>query len=696
MSNLFHRTFKQFDYIKQSPLFWVVLFVKIILGSFVASSYLRDLFLPFLNDFIANSWQNPWDLALQNKVEGEFPYSGMMLIIMSSLLSIGHILLPVGFFQLEAVQMLLARFPLLIADTTILLILLHWFNEDRKKVMWFYWASPILIYISYVHGQLDVLPTAFLFLSLFAIFRGKYFWTGLFLGAGVACKFHLLIALPFILAFIVKNVIRQTSINKKMFRFFSGFTLPLLLFVLPFLNSVGYQELVIGTGETRKLFHLSFPFAKDLNFILAPAALFVLFLRFVSSYRVNKNLLLLSLTLVYSSLVVLVPPMPGWYYWSIPLLIYFFVIQDEIRSGIYWCLSALFVLYYFGVDFFPETLGLKVFDSVELKSLLFTVLQSTFVIIIYWLYKLGVKKNSFFSHRRNPLLIGVGGDSGAGKDTFVENLTSVLGQNNWVQNNGDDYHRWERGHLEWSKKTHLDPQANHMYLPLLHIEKLKKGQKIKKTTYDHGTGKFTDPISLSPKPFILFVGLHPFYLRRLRQLIDLKIYIDPEENLRKFWKIQRDRQKRGYSKEQVLEQIQSRKKDSENYIWPQRNFADWIVTYSALNFIAEDFEIKGDLELKVSHVLSNDVHVEDLISALRPYKTMNVEWSFSEDLASQNVSFWGTLKKEDILIIAESIYKDIYQYIGHDEIDFKDDLEGVNQLLFLAILKSKLSELNGE
>ncbi|MEE6251144.1 MAG: hypothetical protein VX583_12150 [Bdellovibrionota bacterium] len=696
MSFLFQRILNQLEFVKRSQVFWFVLLFKLVLGSLFASTYLRELFLPFLNDFIANNWANPWDLALEGKVSGEFPYSGMMLIIMSSFLSLGKIILPAQLYQIEQVQMLLARIPLLVADTSILLVLLHWFKEDRKKVLWFYWASPILIYISYVHGQLDVLPTAFLFLSLFAIFRGKYFWTGLFLGAGIASKFHLVIALPFIVAFIVKNVIRQTAIEKKLARFFSGLTIPLLLFVLPFLGSEGYQNFVIGTGETKKLFQLSFPFSDDLFFLIAPAALFLLFLRFVSSYRVNRNLLLLSLTLVYSSLVVLVPPMPGWYFWSIPLLIYFFIIQDEVRSGIYWSLSALFVVYYLGVDYCQELVSYRVFDAVDLKSLLFTALQSTFVIIIYWLYKLGVKKNSFFSHRRKPLLIGVGGDSGAGKDTFVENLTCVLGQSNWVQNNGDDYHRWERGHIEWSKKTHLDPQANHMYLPVVHIEKLKKGQKIKKTTYDHGTGKFTDPIALEPKPFILFVGLHPFYIRRLRQLIDLKIYVGPDERLRKYWKIQRDRAKRGYTKDQVLEQIAKRQKDSENYIWPQRDFADWVVSYSAINEIDENFEIEGDLQLKVTHSISNDVHVEELIAALKMFSSMNVEWSFAEDLSSQKVSFWGVLGKQDIINIAENTYKDIYEYIGHDEIDFKENLEGVSQLLFLAILKSKFNELNGE
>lgn len=70
--------------------------------------------------------------------------------------------------------------------------------------------------------------------------------------------------------------------------------------------------------------------------------------------------------------------------------------------------------------------------------------------------------------------------------------------------------------------------------------------------------------------------------------------------------------------------------------------------------------------------------------------------SSAEDLSSQKVSFWGVLGKQDIINIAENTYKDIYEYIGHDEIDFKENLEGVSQLLFLAILKSKFNELNGE
>ena len=63
----------------------------------------------------------------------------------------------------------------------------------------------------------------------------------------------------------------------------------------------------------------------------------------------------------------------------------------------------------------------------------------------------------------------------------------------------------------------------------------------------------------------------------MRECYDVKIYLDPDEELRVRWKIQRDMAKRGYSREQVLKQLEDRRHDSPTYIQPQRTFADIVV-----------------------------------------------------------------------------------------------------------------------
>ena len=64
------------------------------------------------------------------------------------------------------------------------------------------------------------------------------------------------------------------------------------------------------------------------------------------------------------------------------------------------------------------------------------------------------------------------------------------------------------------------------------------------------------------------------YLPQTRKYLDLKIYMDIDEQLRRYWKIQRDMKHRGYSEQKILQQVEERMQDAEKYIYPQRDYAD--------------------------------------------------------------------------------------------------------------------------
>ena len=85
----------------------------------------------------------------------------------------------------------------MLADITIFLILSTWLYTKQSKVLWFYWASPILFYINYVHGQLDVIPMALLFVALALLFQKRFLLGFIVLGIGLATKTHLIAVVPF-------------------------------------------------------------------------------------------------------------------------------------------------------------------------------------------------------------------------------------------------------------------------------------------------------------------------------------------------------------------------------------------------------------------------------------------------------------------------------------------------------------------
>jgi uridine kinase len=163
-----------------------------------------------------------------------------------------------------------------------------------------------------------------------------------------------------------------------------------------------------------------------------------------------------------------------------------------------------------------------------------------------------------------PFIISIAGDSASGKSTIANFIRIYYGYDNTTLISGDDLHKWERGDVMWNAITHLNPLANNLQLGDLQLISLKEGAKVLRKVYNHSTGKFDQEIWVSPKKYIINEGLHSFYTKQSEELSDLKIYIDTDENLMTDFKIERDTLERGYTKEDVIETITNRKKDSEH------------------------------------------------------------------------------------------------------------------------------------
>lgn len=214
------------------------------------------------------------------------------------------------------------------------------------------------------------------------------------------------------------------------------------------------------------------------------------------------------------------------------------------------------------------------------------------------------------THR--PIILGIVGDSAAGKTTLTRGVAQILGEENVTIICTDDYHRYDRIQRAEIGISALHPDCNYLDIMQQHLGLLRTGQPILKPIYNHNTGTFDPPEYIKPNKFVVVEGLLGYSTRGMRDSYDVKVYLAPPESLRKAWKIKRDTAKRGYTEEQVLKELEKREPDSEEFIRPQRQWADVIVS-----FYPPTGELRqNDLLLNVRLVLRPTIPHPDLTKIL--------------------------------------------------------------------------------
>jgi len=184
-----------------------------------------------------------------------------------------------------------------------------------------------------------------------------------------------------------------------------------------------------------------------------------------------------------------------------------------------------------------------------------------------------------FKRISRPIILGIVGDSAAGKTTLTSGLSQILGPDKVAIMCTDDYHRYSRRERAENGISALDPGCNYIDILEQHVHALRRGEAILKPVYNHDGGTLDAPEYMEPKEYIILEGLLGYSTRALRDCYDVKVYLEPQEDLRVKWKIQRDTGKRGYTVKQVKESLKHRMDKSINFIQPQRTFADIVVTF---------------------------------------------------------------------------------------------------------------------
>jgi len=181
------------------------------------------------------------------------------------------------------------------------------------------------------------------------------------------------------------------------------------------------------------------------------------------------------------------------------------------------------------------------------------------------------------AHSPVVFTIGVAGDSGSGKTTFTSAIREIFGPDLVSTITLDDYHKHDREERKRLDITPLHPDANNISSLESDIAQLKEGNTIQKPVYNHTTGTFDTPVPFTARKILILEGLHTLFTPRLRELMDFSIFVDPEKEVKYEWKRRRDMERRGYSYEEVSEEITRREVDYEAFIAPQKCHADAII-----------------------------------------------------------------------------------------------------------------------
>ena len=155
-----------------------------------------------------------------------------------------------------------------------------------------------------------------------------------------------------------------------------------------------------------------------------------------------------------------------------------------------------------------------------------------------------------------PMILGVVGDSAAGKTTITRGLVRILGEDRVAHVCTDDYHRFDRKQRAEMGITPLHPDCNYVDIMAQHLRHLRNGEPILKPVYRHADGTFGPPEYVKAQGFAIVEGLLGYHTEGLR-----------------------DCSRRGYTTDEVLAELDRREPDSAAFIRPQERYADMVVSF---------------------------------------------------------------------------------------------------------------------
>lgn len=583
----------------RSPIFLSGLALRLAMIALFAPVIHAEWFAPFLQHAVEHPSMVPWASFLATGGAPEaFPYGWLYVLAYGPGALVGN-----GLGGVAGVAIAISLTTLAI-DTALYGALARLAKrEERTITLACYWLSPITLYVGYFHGQLDVFPVllltaAFLFLR---IHHAR--WAAYLVGLAVAAKASMVFALPFVIIYLMG----QPRLRARIPGFVLASAFASAALILPFFAFPAFRVMVLGTPEAAKATELSIVYGQTLQLYIFPMAYAGLVFLAWRVRRMHFDALVAFVAAAFLLLYCLTPASPGWALWFMPFLA-LHVARTPGPQGkvLFGALSTIFVALHLMVSpsailrLAPD-LGPIGLPNPGISSWVLSALVLVGVVMLAQILRERIFASPFHRATRQPIVVNIAGDSGTGKDTLSDLIVDMIGQNATTEVSGDDYHIWDRHKPMWQALTHLNPKANHLDRLTDDVRALAAGKPVRARHYDHSVGRMTKPLHIPAADTLVVSGLHALYPRALFDLSDLRIFLDMDEDLRRYLKVRRDVTQRGHPLEKVISSLDRREPDRQRFILPQKDQASLVLALEPARArdIADPMHGPAELDLRV-------------------------------------------------------------------------------------------------
>lgn len=214
-----------------------------------------------------------------------------------------------------------------------------------------------------------------------------------------------------------------------------------------------------------------------------------------------------------------------------------------------------------------------------------------------------------------PLLVGIAGGTGSGKSTIAQKIAEGLPQSGVVTIDHDSYYKdhAELSHAERMALNYDHPESLDNDLLVAHLDRLRAGEAVEVPQYDfvrHRRAEVTRHVV--PAPVIIVEGILVFNEPRVRERLDVKLFVDTDADIRVFRRIARDMQDRGRSLKQVREQYMGTVRPMHlQFVEPSKRWADIIIPEGGNNHVALDMVLSKLRQVARGRVVAAPTGRED-------------------------------------------------------------------------------------
>lgn len=193
---------------------------------------------------------------------------------------------------------------------------------------------------------------------------------------------------------------------------------------------------------------------------------------------------------------------------------------------------------------------------------------------------------------KRPIVIGIAGGTGSGKTTVAEAIVRRIGPEHIAYIQHDSYYK-DQSHLPMEERVRVNydhPEGLDTELLIRHLQDLLAGRPVEVPIYDFTTYTRTPHTRrVEPKPVILVEGILVFVEKALRELFDIKIYVDADPDIRFIRRLQRDLRERGRTLGSVIQQYLTTVRPMHlEFVEPSKRYADIIIPEGGFNTVALD------------------------------------------------------------------------------------------------------------